>query len=378
MFVDMSAIYLHIPFCRKICGYCDFFRSLDHRKMPHVVAAMIAELCEERDFLCDKKIKTIYFGGGTPSLLSSEQVGDFLLRIGELYDTSQVEEITLEANPDDLNLEYLTALRGVGVNRLSIGIQSFDDEELKFMNRRHSASQAREAVRAARGVGFDNIAIDLIFGVDGFGRDILERSIDSAIELDVEHIAAYHLTIEPSTIFGRKLQRGELSQVDEEVSDSEYALLHEKLTRAGYEHYEISNYAKEAKRSKHNSSYWSGVEYLGIGPGAHSFNGASRRWAVDSIDSYLQGGEGRYECEVLSHLDRHNEMVMTSLRCAEGLDLGRFEELFGHDQRVAIEKRSRSWIDHKKLKIENGKLYIPPSNYMISDMIIESLFDDKL
>lgn len=342
--------------------------------MPHVVGAMMAELSDECDYLRDKKIRTIYFGGGTPSLLLGEQVGAFLSRIAELYDTSQLAEVTLEANPDDLTLEYLEAVRAVGVNRLSIGVQSFDDEELRFMNRRHSAQQACEAVRAARDVGFDNIAIDLIFGVEGFGRDVLERSIDKAIELGVEHIAAYHLTIEPNTIFGRMLQRGELSLVDESIGEGEYMLLHDKLTKAGYDHYEISNYARGGKRSKHNSSYWHGVEYLGVGPGAHSFDGESRRWALDSIERYLEGGDGRYESEQLTLQDKRNEMVMTSLRCAEGLDLKRFGELFGCDARAELERESNRWMSSGELVREAQRLYIPPRNYMVSDMIIESLF----
>ncbi len=374
----MASLYLHIPFCRRVCGYCDFFRSVNTSKKNAVLSAMIQEIGEESGFLTDRTLRTIYFGGGTPSLLSVEQVRDFLLRIAEVYDVSEVEEVTLEANPDDLSEEYLRGLRAVGVNRLSIGVQSFDDAELKFMNRRHTAQQARDAVLRAREAGFDNIAIDLIFGVDGFGADVLRHSIDVAVELDVEHIAAYHLTIEPNTIFGHRLSKGEMSQVSEDVSESEYQLLHDILTVEGYDHYEISNYAKRGQRSMHNSSYWQGVEYLGVGAGAHSFNGTTRRWAVDSIDKYINGGEERYESEQLSVTDRRNEMIMTSLRCAEGIDLDDFEVMFDDVQRVDLLKRSENWIKDGKLIQENSRLYIPPRFFMISDMIIESLFDDKL
>lgn len=335
----------------------------------------MVELREERDFLSDKKLKTIYFGGGTPSLLSSEQVRDFLLLIGELYDTSSLEEVTLEANPDDLSFEYLSAIKAAGVNRLSIGVQSFDDAELKFMNRRHTAQQAVTAVKNARRVGFDNIAIDLIFGVEGFGEDLLRRSIDVALELDVEHIAAYHLTIEPDTLFGRRVRRGELREVEEDVSDAEYSILHETLTAAGYEHYEISNYAKPGRRSRHNSSYWQGVEYLGIGAGAHSFNGDVRRWAANSIDDYLAGGESRYQSERLSRRDRQNEEVMTSLRCAEGVDLNKFGEEFGEDALSRLLLSARGWIESGELQNVGGRLYILPQYFMVSDMIIESLFE---
>ncbi len=334
----------------------------------------MAELSEQRDFLEDKTIKTIYFGGGTPSLLSAEQVGAFLSRIDELYDTSQLEEVTLEANPDDLTLEYLSALRGAGVNRLSIGVQSFDDDELRFMNRRHSSQRARDAVRDAREVGFDNIAIDLIFGVQGFSQEVLNRSIDAALELDVEHIAAYHLTIEPNTAFGRRVQRGEFSAVAEDVSEREYMVLHDRLTQAGYEHYEVSNYAKPGRRSKHNSSYWQGVEYLGVGAGAHSYSGVRRRWAKDSIECYLAGGVERYDGEELTAEDMQNEMVMTSLRCMEGLNIERFRERFGDAATRGVERAARRWIDGGELCLSAGWLYVPAEHFMVSDMVIESLF----
>ncbi len=371
----MSALYLHIPFCRRVCGYCDFFRSVDRSKMSQVVECMMKELVVERRFLSDRRLKTIYFGGGTPSLLSIEQVRDFLLLISQHYDTSGVEEITLEANPDDLSAEYLEGIRGAGVNRLSIGVQSFDDGELKFMNRRHSSSQAIDALRRARNAGFDNIAVDLIFGVSGFGLDVLSRSIDVALELDVEHIAAYHLTIEPNTLFGRRVERGEFREVSEDVTDAEYALLHERLIDAGYEHYEISNYAKQGRRSRHNSSYWQGVEYLGVGAGAHSFNGEVRRWAVDSLDRYLEGGAQRYESEVLSLVDRHNESIMTSLRCVEGIDLVEFGELYGAERLASLKCKSQRWIKRGELIEERGRLHIPAQYFMVSDMIIESLFE---
>ncbi|MFI3319613.1 MAG: radical SAM family heme chaperone HemW [Rikenellaceae bacterium] len=371
----MAALYFHIPFCRRICGYCDFFRSANTAKMDLVVEAMVGELREECNFLSSKELRTIYFGGGTPSLLSPQQVGDFLKEVATLYSIGAVEEITLEANPDDLTLDYLRAIREVGVNRLSIGVQSFDDEELKFMNRRHTAQEVREVVANARSVGFDNIAIDLIFGVRGFDAEVLRRSVREAIVLDVEHIAAYHLTIELKTIFGRMVERGEFAAVDESTSEAEYELLHEELTRAGYEHYEVSNYAKVGFRSRHNSSYWQGGEYLGIGAGAHSFDGKSlRRWAVESVERYLSGGVDRYESEVLTLEDRRNEVVMTSLRCAEGIDLTAFAEKFGVERKKELLKSSERWIESGDLVAEDGRLRIPCERMLRSDLVIESLF----
>ncbi len=378
----MASIYLHIPFCRKMCGYCDFFKSARTDKLDRTVDVMMEELESERDFLSTRNISTIYFGGGTPSLLSPRQVEQFIDRIASLYDVSMVEEITLEANPDDLTQEYINGLRQAGINRLSIGIQSFDDDTLKFMNRRHSAQQAIEAVKSARDAGFDNIAIDLIFGVSGFGGEKLSRSIEQAVELDVEHIAAYHLTIESGTMFARRVAKGEFKPVDESISEQEYELVRQSLTSAGYNHYEISNYAREGRESKHNSAYWSGAEYLGIGAGAHSFSNrgdwGERRWSAGGLDLYLGNEYGdRYQSERLTEMERRNEIVMTSLRRTKGLNIERFTEMFGVEQREQLLSDARNATergDIVKLGEKNERIVIPCERFLKSDMIIEELF----
>ncbi|MFI3306376.1 MAG: radical SAM family heme chaperone HemW [Rikenellaceae bacterium] len=371
----MSSIYLHIPFCRRLCGYCDFFKSVHCDRLDEVVAAMLEEIVGEREFLSSTKLSTIYFGGGTPSLLSVGQVEAFMERIASVYDLSELSEVTFEANPDDLTVEYLLGLRRAGIDRLSIGVQSFDDVELRFMNRRHSASQAVEAIENARSVGFDNIAIDLIFGVDGFGAEVLDRSLARALELDVEHIAAYHLTIEPGTAFARRVERGEFSAVDEDISEKEFDLVRRRLVDGGYEHYEISNYARAGCRSQHNSAYWRGEEYLGIGAGAHSFAGGVRRWGRESIDEWLSPlSEGRYECEELTFDNRRNEMIMTSLRCCEGLDLRRFSKLFGENELVRVKNDAKLAMQQGYLIIDNSSLRIPTEHFLRSDIVIESLF----
>lgn len=371
----MASIYLHIPFCRRLCGYCDFFKSVHTDRMGEVIDTMIGELWEQRDFMSTRQLSTIYFGGGTPSLLAPNQVIRFMDRIAEIYDTSAVHEVTFEANPDDLSKEYLVALRSAGINRLSIGIQSFNDEALKFMNRRHDAAQAIRSIELAREAGFDNIAIDLIFGIDGFGGSILEDSINRAIELDVEHIAAYHLTIEKGTLFGRRLSRGELLEVSEECSEREYEMVHESLTKGGYEHYEISNYARKGYRSRHNSSYWRGEEYLGIGPGAHSFSGYTRRWGCEDIDRYISNESGgRYESEELNKTDRRNETIMTSLRCCEGLDLENFEQIFGTKERERLINDAEKSLKSGDLIVEDKALKIPTTRLLRSDSVIERLF----
>ena len=342
--------------------------------MQSTLDAMRSELIAERDFLRDKRIETIYFGGGTPSLVSAQTIADFMRLISENYDCSTLGEVTLEANPDDLSLEYLCELRKAGINRLSVGIQSFDDAELKFMNRRHTAQQAIRAIKDAQSVGFDNITIDLIFGVCGFGADVLRRSIEQALELHVQHISAYHLTIEQGTLFARRVERGEFCAVDDEVSEREYALMESMLCEAGYEHYEVSNYALPTFRSRHNSSYWHGVHYLGIGPGAHSFNGDVRRWVDSSVEEYLKCGAERYESEKLSTKERYDEYVMTALRCAEGVDLADLRARFSDELYLCIIGASKSWLESGHLVRENDRLYIPTSHFLISDSIIESLF----
>ncbi len=377
-FVSMSSIYIHIPFCRKVCGYCDFFKSANTKKMEQVLDVMLEELDQQRDFLSTKELRTIYFGGGTPSLLTPRRVEEFMAKMSSIYNIGKVEEVTFEANPDDLTAEYLESLLKSGVNRLSIGVQSFCDDELKFMNRRHSSQQAYYAVKLAREVGFENIAIDLIFGVHGFGGSTLVESVERTIELDVEHIAAYHLTIEDGTLFAQKVKRGEFSPVSEEVSEREYSLLHERLTAAGYDHYEISNYAKRGSYSRHNSVYWSGGEYLGIGAGAHSYDGeVSRRWAVGSVGAYLEGGEKRYESEVLSEVDCLNEMIMLSLRRSSGLDLCDLERRFGIDERCRVQQIAERWINSNDLNLLGERMFIPATRFLLSDMIIESFFENR-
>ena len=245
----MAGLYFHIPFCKRVCAYCDFYKSVDLRRMDPLLESMHRELDARREYLGSEPVRTRYFGGGTPSLCAPEAVTGLLDHAATLFDCTAAEETTLEANPDDLTPAYLAALRRAGVNRLSVGIQSFDDACLKLMNRRHNAAQAVEAVRSAQREGYENITVDLIFGVPGFGDDTLRRSLDSALALGVQHISAYHLTVEPGTAFGRRAARGQFAPVDEATSETEYALVHETLTGAGFEHYEVSNFALHRPRS---------------------------------------------------------------------------------------------------------------------------------
>ena len=369
----MAGVYFHIPFCKSICAYCDFYRSAELKYMDSAIEAMHSELEEQAGYLNDKKIRTIYFGGGTPSLLPPAELQHFIDHAAELYDCNDVSEITSEANPDDITAEYVKELRRTSINRVSLGVQSFDDGELRFMNRRHTAEEAATAVKRLQDSGIENITIDLIFGVDGYGDEVLERSIDKALSLGVQHISAYHLTIEPATTFYRRVQRGQMREVAEECSEREFLLIEKRLCEAGFEHYEVSNYALKGYRSQHNSSYWSGAEYLGIGAGSHSFNGEERHWSTQSLSEYIADRE--YESEVLTAKERYNEYIMTSMRRCEGIDTQHIRECFGEPQYNKVLSEAQRWIESGDLVVDGHNLRIPTSRFMLSDAVIESFFE---
>ena len=322
----MTGVYLHIPFCKRLCHYCDFYSATALGLKTEVLDVMRKELSYLADFVPDRTASTIYIGGGTPSLCSIHEIAGLLDAVHHTWDTSKVLEVTLEANPDDLDLIYLRELRTLGINRLSIGIQSFIDRDLKFMNRRHDAETAIRAVGLAQQAGFDNLSIDLIYGVPGMSTRDWAHNLEVALGLDVQHISAYHLSIEDGTFFGRMQREGRLKPVDERISEEQYALLHDRMAEAGFVHYEISNFARPGYQAVHNSNYWNGAHYVGAGPSAHSFNGTHRRWNLANNRAYLDGfADGRwFETEKLSEIDQYNEFIMTRLRTAAGF---RAEEL---------------------------------------------------
>lgn len=369
----MSGIYFHIPFCKRICAYCDFYKSIDIKRMELLVETMHRELNARSGYLHDRRVRTLYFGGGTPSLCAPETLQQLLAHASHLWDCTGMEEITMEANPDDLTPDYLHRLRKTDINRLSIGIQSFDDDCLRLMNRRHTAAQAAESIREAQQQGFTNITADLIFGIPGFGEETLRHNLDKLLETGIQHISAYHLTIEPATAFGRRAARGDFRTVDEEQSEKEYLLIHETLTAAGFEHYEVSNYALPGYRARHNSAYWSGAEYLGIGPAAHSFDGRERRWNVASVTKYLDGAAS--ESETLTERDHFNEYIMTALRTAEGIDLQQLEVRFGKERLQKLLCGADRFLSSGDLRREGSRLAIPAVKFLISDAVIEALFE---
>ena len=369
----MAGIYIHIPFCKTRCIYCDFYSTTRSELKLQYIHALYTELKTRKGYLKEEPIETIYFGGGTPSQLAHEDFEQIFRTIKEVYGTEHAEEITLEANPDDLTENYLDGLREAGIDRLSIGIQSFDDGCLKLMNRRHTAAQAIGAVRAAQRAGFGNITADLIFGIPGFGGDSLKRSLDGVLSLGVQHISAYHLTIEPDTAFGRRAARGEFRAVDEEVSEEEFLTVHDTLTAAGFEHYEVSNYALPGFRARHNASYWHGTKYLGIGPAAHSFDGEERHWNASSVEKYIAGTPAGKE--VLTRRDRFNEYVMTALRTAEGIDLEEAAARFGAKRLARMQEEAAPFLRSGTLRIVRGRMALPPEKFLVSDAVIGALFE---
>jgi oxygen-independent coproporphyrinogen-3 oxidase len=369
----MATLYFHIPFCKRICSYCDFYKVGALTLIPAVVEGMHRELDKRSNYTKERRLSSIYFGGGTPSLLHPSEIERLIEHARELFDCSTVEEITVEANPDDLTEEYVAELAKTSVNRVSLGIQSFDDGALQLMNRRHTANEAVEAVQRLKRAGISNISIDIIFGIAGYGGQALRHTLAEAIKLDVGHISAYHLTIEERTRLGVMTRKGEYEPVDDETSEVEYRTVHDALTAAGYEHYEVSNYAREGCRARHNSAYWQGVEYLGIGPGAHSFTEDNRTWCISSAKEYAEGVV-RYESEELTQLDHLNEYVMTSLRRVEGVDLGHIARCFGEQHAERIRDAAAAWIVCGVVICADERVAIVPEHFLVSDAVIESFF----
>ena len=370
----MSALYLHIPFCKRICAYCDFHRFADLSALGRVVEAMHAEMDETADFLHDREIRTIYFGGGTPSLLPPAELQRFMDHAARIYDLAELEEVTVEVNPDDVTEEFVNELKQTAVNRISVGIQSFDDRLLRLMNRRHDAAQAERSVKRLQDAGYQNITVDLIFGFEGFGDEVTAGDLQHILRLGVQHVSAYHLTIEPDTRLGRMAARGEFFAISDERSERLFNMIHNTLTANGFEHYEVSNYALDGFRSRHNSSYWTGTEYLGIGTGAHSFDGVQRRWCVQRPEEYA--AERRYESETLTERDRLNEMIMTSLRRVEGLDMKAVAERFGAARAERLLREARALAGYGVTVAGDGsKIEIAPGKMLTSDAVIEQLFE---
>jgi oxygen-independent coproporphyrinogen III oxidase len=373
----MAGIYLHIPFCKQACHYCDFHFSTNTSVRSEMIASLAEELNLQRDYLAGEHVSTIYLGGGTPSILSGNEVELLLKTVSRIFPVEAGAEITMEANPDDLSVEKLNELKALGINRLSIGIQSFHDKVLKFLNRAHNAAAAGQCVHAAREAGFNNISIDLIYAIPGQSGDEWLENITTAIGLNPEHISSYSLTIEDKTVFGRWAATGKFLPVEDDLSAQQLEMLVDQLERAGYEQYEVSNFSKPTFASRHNSSYWGEEKYLGIGPSAHSYDLRTRQFNIGNNQLYIRSlkeGKIPFEKEELSLEDHANEFLLTRLRTAWGVDLEKMKQRFHYDV-VATHGKFIEELRKKKLAvIENGFLKLTKAGKLFADKISSELF----
>ena len=372
----MAGIYIHIPFCKRRCIYCDFFSTTQSEKKSATVRALCRELEMRQDYLEGEEIETIYLGGGTPSQLTEEELKAIFASVYRIYKVREDAEITLEANPDDLTPEYVAILRRLPINRISMGIQTFQEETLKLLHRRHTATQAVEAFRRCREAGFQNISIDLMYGLPGETLETWKEDLQQSIDLRPEHISAYHLIYEEDTALWKLREQHRVEEADEELSVSLFTTLIDRLTEAGYQHYEISNFCLPGLHSRHNSSYWTGKKYLGCGPSAHSYNSVSRQWNVASLDEYLKGVEKEELNDEIEELDlytRYNDFVLTSIRTCWGMPLSKLRSEFGEDLYRYCMRMAKPHVDQGVLENREGVLRLTRKGIFVSDGIMSDL-----
>ncbi|WP_179021737.1 radical SAM family heme chaperone HemW [Winogradskyella forsetii] len=376
----MSGIYIHIPFCKQACHYCDFHFSISLRKKGELLNALAKELELRKDEFNNSTVETIYFGGGTPSLLNTKELQFLIDSVYENYEVSENPEITLEANPDDLSTKRIHDLTATPINRLSIGIQSFFESDLKLMNRAHNAEEAKACLEEAT-IYFDNISLDLIYGIPGASNEQWLKNIETALSFNVPHISSYALTVEPKTALASFIKKGLIENVDDEQAHDQFHLLKDKLEASGFVHYELSNFGKDGYFSKNNSAYWQGKSYLGIGPSAHSFNGKQRSWNVKNNSRYIKAIEKNelpLEIETLTQTDRYNEYIMTGLRTIWGVSLKKVENDFGVTFKDYLNAQSEIFINQHLLYIDDAHLRVTKKGQFLCDGIASELFKINL
>jgi oxygen-independent coproporphyrinogen-3 oxidase len=373
----MAGIYIHIPFCKKACHYCNFHFSTSLKGRNDFVAALLKEMVLQKEYLQQELVETIYFGGGTPSLLTEDELMLIAEKLFHTFAVSAGAEITLEANPDDIAVDSIKYWKRAGINRLSIGVQSFFEKDLEWMNRAHDAVQALNSIKIAQDHSLHNISIDLIYGTPTLPDHRWEKNIEQAIALKVPHLSCYALTVEPNTALNKMIKQKKVENVHPDDQARQFVLLMERMEEAGYEHYEISNFAVPGKRSRHNSSYWQGKKYLGLGPSAHSYNGISRQWNIANNNLYIQSlakNELAFEKEILTDVQLLNEYIMTSLRTKEGIDLNHLSGQFNLSVREIIETKSGKYIKDLKLRKETSRLVLTTEGKLFADGIAADLF----
>jgi oxygen-independent coproporphyrinogen-3 oxidase len=376
----MAGIYLHIPFCRKACHYCNFHFSTSLNAQNDFVVALVQEISLRKNYLQGQTIRTIYFGGGTPSLLHEDELRMILDALHEHFSIEQDAEVTLEANPDDLKPDNLQFWKAAGINRLSVGVQSFFEEDLIWMNRSHSAEQARESMNLIRDAGFENYSMDLIFGYPLLDMSKWRKNMAWMIEAGVPHISCYGLTIEPKTVLHHQQLKGQWAGVDQDVQAVQYEMLMQTLTQQGYRHYEISNFALPGREAIHNTQYWKGDWYLGLGPSAHSFNGKSRQWNVSHNHQYIRGimkAEQVFDIEYLSERDQINEFILTQLRMDTGIALDWLQDRLSEHQWRNWQIKMRRLIEQEQIYLHDNRAILTPAGKLYADGIAADFFLDE-
>ncbi|MDQ6528234.1 radical SAM family heme chaperone HemW [Flavobacterium sp. LHD-85] len=372
----MSGIYIHIPFCKQACHYCDFHFSTSMKKKDEMVLALAKEINVRKNEFKNEIIETIYFGGGTPSVLSNDEINFLISEVYKNYKLVENPEITLEANPDDLSAERILELSKSPINRLSIGIQSFYEDDLKMMNRAHNSAEAKKCLEEATKY-FDNISLDLIYGIPGMSDEMWRQNIQTALDFGIPHISSYALTVEPKTALSKLIRTGKIAEPQDEAASNHFMILVEMLQQNGFIHYELSNFGKENYFSKNNSAYWLGKKYIGIGPSAHSYDGEKRGWNIANNSLYLkaiQNDELPVETEILTISDRYNEYIMTGLRTIWGVSLERIEKDFGSEYLNYLLEQSQKFLNDDLLSIENNILKPTPKGKFLTDGIASDLF----
>lgn len=377
----MAGLYIHIPFCESKCIYCDFYSMANNNRLiDKYIDALLVEAAQRKNELNSETLTTVYLGGGTPSLLSITQLSKLVNGLKKVFDFSAVEEFTIEVNPDDVTVDYIQQAKSLGINRVSMGVQSFSDEDLRFINRRHTAKQATDAIQIIKEAGINNISIDLIYGIPGQNIKIWKNNVETAISLLVQHISAYTLMYEEGTRLSVMRSLGKITEVDDDVVTAMYDYLVAQLKSNGYTHYEISNFALPGFHSRHNSSYWNFTPYLGLGVAAHSFDGTVRRYNPSNLKKYLDAlGEGKLcvEVENITQAEKYDEYVMLRLRTADGIDADELMHHFGEEYYQFFIEKAKPLVSEGSLINENGRYYIPENHIMISDNITcDLLWDD--
>lgn len=373
----MSSIYIHIPYCKQKCSYCNFYFRTSQKDKKNLIDSILKEIDLRKSYLKNKSLNSLYFGGGTPSILKEEDLIKIFNKVKEYFEIKAETEISFECNPDDLSKEKLKILKKLGVNRLSVGIQSFKDRDLQFMNRSHNSKQAKNCIKDAQDVGFKNISIDLIFSLPNQSLNDWRKNLEKAFSLEIQHISSYSLTIEEKTKLKHLIDTHQINELDDIESSKHFEILISECEKRGFIQYEISNFGKENYFSKHNSSYWLGKEYLGIGPSAHSFNGDSRQWNISNNTKYIkQINESvlPFEKEYLSNSQKYNDYIMTSLRTIWGINLNLIKTKFGIDAFIHLKKEIIKWIESEDVYLEKENIFLTTKGKFISDSICSDLF----